>query len=633
MLFAKQQTKEAQIKAQLQSAKSDTTKARFQGELAWIIKFSNPAEATELANAEIKIAHQYKYALLLADGFRLLGLQQAVAKNYVKAEQNYDSCIYYAKQANSYYYQASCYSLWAGIYGAHSDFDKAIELHEKGLYHANISQDPKIIAVCSNNLAAVYKLAGRNSKDVLAMFEKALTSFIASNQWNNASAVSINLAQEYLQNKQIDLANKELNHCLQLLNEDTTDQVMVGVIKNSIATFYVDLNQLDSAKKYAIQAQQILAKLKVPDNLLESLETLMKIAVKENKTEMATQYATQVIQLATLQGNKLILSNTYKTLADIEKGKNNFVKSLQYFQLHKAWSDSVFNEKREQSIANVETKSKFIQKELATKYETEKNAIAYKMLSTKNKNLQWQKWLAILSSLLCLAIISILFFANKRKNKINNALFLEKQVVEKQAKEKEVLMKEIHHRVKNNLTMLKSLLFLQAKSSSQLETKQILAESQTRIQSMALVHKNLYDDTNNAKLNFSEFIKNLIAELAITYHDNTNKVAVIVNGTCQDLAIETAMPLALIMNELATNSFKYAFANTLNKEIVVTIAQTNNNIEIAYADNGVGLPTAFDLDNGSFGFKVISILINQLDADISYFKTKTQAIFSIQLQV
>jgi two-component sensor histidine kinase len=181
--------------------------------------------------------------------------------------------------------------------------------------------------------------------------------------------------------------------------------------------------------------------------------------------------------------------------------------------------------------------------------------------------------------------------------------------------------------------MLKSLLFLQARISTNEDTKRILEESQARINSMALVHKNLYDDNENGQLNFPIFLESLLSELAASYIDSSRDLELLVEGHCEDLNIELAIPLALMMNELATNSFKYAFQNNGQHLIRIEIQQVDRLLKIRYTDNGPGIAGAFDLSKGGFGFRVLSILSQQINAKISYFKQPGESVFNIELML
>jgi two-component system, sensor histidine kinase PdtaS len=627
------QTNEFQLKQLLKNTKQDSTAARLQGELAWLLKFSNPTESLQFANAELSYGYQYKNALRLADAYRIKGLLYVVDKKYAEGIAFYDSCMYYAKSCNSEYYQASCLSLKAGMYGVFGDYEKSIETYEQGLLHAKKATDPRMLAVLSNNLSAAYKQSGTNKKAAQELLLISKKNFITINDYKNAAATMANIAQEFADEKNEAKAIAELNESISFLHKDTTDIQMKGVIYNTYASIYLDVHKIDSAKKYAHLSEKILDKLNVPDNLNDTYETLTKIYMAENNLLEAQKYAEKTLALGKLQSRKISISKAYENLAIIAENNNNAALALTYYKLHKAWSDSVFNAQREESLNNQEIKIKLAQQEFETTLETKKKQQENKELAVTNSRLTWLTILATLAGLALAFLSYLLWKSNKKKVQINQQLLAEKNIVEQQSKEKQILIGEIHHRVKNNLTMLKSLLFLQSRTTKQDETKRILEEAQARVSSMALVHKNLYDDNDTGKLNLPIFVENLLSELAISYRDKANEIAIQVTGICSELDIDIAIPLALILNELATNSFKYAFDGIYNPLISIRVSQSKNEVHIQYADNGIGLPANFDLQAGGFGFKVLHILIKQIKASIQYHKSSTQSVFEIVVPV
>lgn len=193
----------------------------------------------------------------------------------------------------------------------------------------------------------------------------------------------------------------------------------------------------------------------------------------------------------------------------------------------------------------------------------------------------------------------------------------EKTQVVKQLYEKELLRQEVHHRVKNNLTFLKSLLYLRASASTNEEVKMIMNECQARIETMALVHQNLYDVENTSEVDFAAFIKELFVELHTLFDTNES---VNINVAARDLRLDMKLSIfiGLILNELITNSFKYAFNEDSKGEITVSAREENGNVYIEYEDSGEGMESFLAEEASGFGFKIINILVRQTDATLVY---------------
>lgn len=197
-------------------------------------------------------------------------------------------------------------------------------------------------------------------------------------------------------------------------------------------------------------------------------------------------------------------------------------------------------------------------------------------------------------------------------------LQVEKEQVVKQLHEKELLRQEVHHRVKNNLTFLKGLLYLRANASTSAEVKTVLDECQARIQTMALVHQNLYDVDNTSEVDFKSFINELFGELH-TLFDTENKVKLEIESAGLKLDMRLCIFIGLILNELITNSYKYAFHKVDQGHVYIQVHETEDCIKLEYADNGQGLNEGFHPENSTgFGFKIISILLRQTDAELTY---------------
>jgi two-component sensor histidine kinase/HAMP domain-containing protein len=188
--------------------------------------------------------------------------------------------------------------------------------------------------------------------------------------------------------------------------------------------------------------------------------------------------------------------------------------------------------------------------------------------------------------------------------------------------EKDVLLKEIHHRVKNNLQIVSSLLFLQSLNIKEEETVTILQDSQNRIKSMALVHEKLYQSNDLARIDFGEYIIKLSNYIYDTY--KSNKITIEFDYDLEEIfmPIDTAVPLGLILNELLTNSFKYAFINETPynrslKYIRLRTRKCDDALILEVSDNGSGMPKNFILENSeSLGLKLVKNLVNQLEGQL-----------------
>jgi PAS domain S-box-containing protein len=187
-------------------------------------------------------------------------------------------------------------------------------------------------------------------------------------------------------------------------------------------------------------------------------------------------------------------------------------------------------------------------------------------------------------------------------------------------KEKIVLLREIHHRVKNNLQIVSSLLNLQAGYITDKKILEVFKESQTRIRSMALIHEKLYQSRDLDKINFSDYIHSLIKDLFRSYQSQANKVNIKSETGQIFLEIDQAILCGLIVNELVSNAIKHAFIGREKGEIIVKLLEDNNNYQIIVKDNGIGFPEDIDIQNtDSLGLQLVTSLTSQMLGDIEIF--------------
>jgi PAS domain S-box-containing protein len=196
-------------------------------------------------------------------------------------------------------------------------------------------------------------------------------------------------------------------------------------------------------------------------------------------------------------------------------------------------------------------------------------------------------------------------------------------------REKDVLLKEIHHRVKNNMQIISSLLRLQSRQTNDKKETDMLKESQNRIRSMALIHERLYQSEDLAHVDFSEYISDLTKELFLSYRAGTDKIVLRTDIKDASIAIDTAIPCGLIVNELVSNSLKHAFPGGRKGEIQIAFRrigdlesgiqhENSEMFELTVRDNGIGMPEEMDFRNSeSLGLRLVSTLSeNQLQGEI-----------------
>jgi two-component sensor histidine kinase len=185
--------------------------------------------------------------------------------------------------------------------------------------------------------------------------------------------------------------------------------------------------------------------------------------------------------------------------------------------------------------------------------------------------------------------------------------------------EKEVLLKEVHHRVKNNLQLISSLLNLQARQPSDERSRLLMEESQNRIHSIALVHETLYQSGKLARINLGEYLGTLVQHLTESLIGALSRIRLSVAADKVEVPIDVAIPCGLIVNELVTNAIKHAFPDDRSGSIRVSVRhELQGSMRLVISDDGIGLPESVELGrSGNLGMQLVTALIRQLHGHVT----------------
>jgi len=230
----------------------------------------------------------------------------------------------------------------------------------------------------------------------------------------------------------------------------------------------------------------------------------------------------------------------------------------------------------------------------------------------------------IVGFIIFLVIIRQIITFNENKNLL---IIAEKEIesrknaenkIKLSLEEKNILLQEIHHRVKNNMQIISSLLNLQTRYVDDEEAVNVLKESQNRVRSMAMIHEKLYQSNDLSHINFVDYIQSLVSNLFYSYNIKNLQIKSILEIDDIRLNMETAVPCGLIISEIVSNSLKYAFPNEMHGEILVSLKSVEDGYELIISDNGVGLPEELDFDNNkSLGLILVKSLTEQIDGEIT----------------
>ena len=257
------------------------------------------------------------------------------------------------------------------------------------------------------------------------------------------------------------------------------------------------------------------------------------------------------------------------------------------------------------NLSRALNKQELVQQETVLKLEQEKKETAYQATLSR------YKWIGGFSAVIIIAAFWLANLFRKRNQKIG----LQNQVISKALSEKDTLLREIHHRVKNNLQLVSSLLGLQSQHIQDPGALNALNSGKARVKSMALIHQDLYNKENLTGVSVKEYIQKLSAELISTYRIDTKKIELDLDVPDFLLDVDTLIPLGLILNELLTNSLKYAFPDNRSGKIKIKVYEDAKGLRLDFLDDGIGMDTTKRKES-SFGYRLIDTLLEQLEGEM-----------------
>ena len=275
-------------------------------------------------------------------------------------------------------------------------------------------------------------------------------------------------------------------------------------------------------------------------------------------------------------------------------------------------SDTVFSEQTANQLAEAETRyrTENIQRDLELSEQTAATAAAE--LKFERGRAGWLLGIAVLAGLLVVGLLIVL-----RVRRRKNAL------IQRQAQEKETLLRELHHRVKNNLQVVSSILALQSRKTTDEAARVAITDSQTRVDAMGLIHQKLYLKERLTAIQIKPYIAELAEMIVGAYGYDPDELDLNLTADDLNVDVETAIPLGLILNELLSNSFKHGFRPDQRPHIDITLRETSDGLHLRVADNGRGLPEDFTIPHDNprtartFGTQLLSSLARQLDARLT----------------
>lgn len=518
---------------------------------------------------------------------------------------NLDSSIYYLSEAHGEFEKLkdTAKSTILEINLGLLYMDKA--LYEKSLgyllaasYHMEKSEPDVNLAVCYTNIGIIYTKTDYPYR-ALNYHKRALAVRQKLNLEQGISASLNNIGNVFVSLNQYDSALTNFKKCLEIKRE-LNDKRGEGICLNNMGELLVKMGDLQEAEILLKQALSIRLRTQEKGGQVNSRNNLGHVYLLRGNLMGAERELKLGEEMATSLGLLEQLKTNYELQIRLHRKKENFDKALRYSELLLTLKDSILNQEKAKSLAEMQTRYESVKKE-------DRIALLEKERLLQTVELERRQiWIiSLVGGMALTAIIGLLIYYNLRtvrKNKVHI----------------ELLLKELHHRVKNNLQILSSLLSLQSQQLTDDSALKAVKSSESRINAMALIHRKLYTVDQNRTVDIKEYITELIEYLVYSYgyHEKNFKLDLDINEISID--VDKAIPLGLILNELISNAFKHAYQNQPNPSLFINLAYPDaHELNIRIRDNGAGMPPVDEKQRKTFGMKIVATLIKELKGSLN----------------
>lgn len=569
------------------------TLARLQAKLSYaqhLSRLGNMGTALQLANEVYGKSSgyeelQFRAALFLRNTYYRLGAyDQAIS---LHARINWDA----APESWEKYAPDNFLSF---TYLQLGEYSKAIDIMRECIVAMRAHQQPYWEMSFTNSLGVMYEEAGMldsawaNYNRALALLDKNFVrgedfdpvkhSFIEG-LFNGNKAQILAKRDNHLQ--AIPLYKRDIEASLaEPANEEYRRNAITSMIK--LSESYTATGQFSKARENLWQARQLLTQSQFPELWISYWKALWSCFDQQDMYDSASV----AVKMYIAAQEALDKTNTVKRSQDLQLAYESNLKEQAL-------------QERQLEVRNL--------KLLADEQRLYRNVI-------------------LVAGVLLMLVVLVLYIAYRQRTESeemfaskNRQIEEQSQIITNSLREKELLLREIHHRVKNNLQIVSSLLFLQSKKLTDKGAIEVMKEGQSRVQVMSLIHQKLYQQSKHLdEINFQTYFSDLARQIIHSAKTPGTQVQVDVETNNTRMSVDKAIPLGLIINELITNSLKHAFTDRDKGFIKIVIRQENDLIHLHYADNGAGAPDVDGMEKSdSLGMKLIRLLTSQLDGNLS----------------
>ena len=605
-----------QILAQIDTLPTDSMQVHTMVRYAGIWRYQAPTIA--LLKPALELANT-------TEDVNLIGTANYGMGNYYFYRSKPDSALLYFEAALALgdypsmpFFKPTVYSSLAGVYKEMGAIAKSIEtnLKAKDIYESadtsklpaqQIKQLNGLRATLYNSMAGTYK-SMKDYKVANEYYQLAYNDMMRNEDYLSAGIILMNVGELQSEQEQYETALSSFAKAQVLLEQDPRKVPrQMGLMEVNVGNAALALGDYEKA---LLKFESALEKFQNPiDNQGQVLANtgLGNLYLKLKDYIKANDYCQRAFALAEELSDLSTQEETCQCLYKSNKALGNYEAALRYFEEAIVYRDSLLNE---------ENIKQFTALEMSYEFEKEQELLEIQAQSSRRyyQTLTGTLSLVLLTSI---AIALLLYRLTRTRRSANEQLQGKNEQISRALEEKEMLLREIHHRVKNNLQVISSLLSLQGRQVVDPIAQQAIQEGKNRVKSMALIHQDLYQEENLVGVSAQKYIEKLTQSLVNSYQISADKIQVKTDIDAIDLDVDTVIPLGLILNELISNALKYAFVEEQEGELMVSLKQVDQSLELKVKDNGKGLPDNFSPEKSTgLGYRLIQAFTKKLKGQL-----------------
>jgi len=602
---------------------ADTTKINLLNDIASKYCIMDPSKSILFSQQAFGLARKINFEKGIVECYLTIGISYATKGEFQKATSYFGKARELCLKTDNKEILSRVYTELGIVFAKQGNFPESLKNSLAALHLYEQLKHTLSIANEYVNMGILYKQQEKY-EDALNNYSNALKILKKINTEDSEYSkccVQNGIGQVYLKQGKYKESLNVLTAALKSA-EKFKDPYFDADTNLTIAKNYYFLGNYPTAQIYNSNALQLYKQAEYKTGEADCYITIGLCSFKQGDIKNALLNTNKGLAIGKEIGQMEWVKDAYGNLAKIYNSSGNYEQAYKNHVLFKAANDSLFNSEKDKKFTQFQMTHEFEKKQQILKIQQQKKD---SQLQSENDNERNTKY-AVMGILFFVSLFTIGIYYNlKRNQKQKRTIEQQKAIVESQNEqiqnslnEKETLLREIHHRVKNNLQIISSLLNIQSQNIKDENVLSSIQEGQSRVQAMSLIHQNLYQSEHINNVDIESYLKELVVYLSTMFKRDSKLISVDIETSGLYFDIDTAIPLGLIVNELVSNAYKYAFEEQKEGRIQIIIKALNDiDYQIEVNDNGKGLPSDFDTNTiKSLGIKLVTILSRQLRGNL-----------------